>query len=189
MRKLVVLALLLVACGGAETPSTTSSAAPPAPAPPAPPSIEQAAQVIANAPEFGEFEFTNAAVSIPLQRSAMNEPARDAASRLQKAGWIAFDGSGALVLSAKAKEDKRFLVRPNGFLDIVPLAKKEFIAVTAVRPSSEGADADFTWKWVPNEIGEALALSRFEGTQNATATLLHDQSAEGPGWTVLRIVR
>ena len=78
----------------------------------------------------------------------------------------------------KAKEDKRFLVRPNGTLDVVPLAKKELVSIDAVR----GERVDFTWKWIPNEVG-ALLKDRFAGDQKATATLLWD----GTTWTVLRI--
>ena len=102
---------------------------------------------------------------------------------LAKAGWIGIDGDGHVVLTEKAKKDRRFLLRPNGFLDIVPLAKKEFIGVEAVHVNPEGQPlVDFRWKWVANEIG-ALAGDRYSGEQLAIATLLWD----GSQWSVLRI--
>ena len=95
------------------------------------------------------------------------------------------DGSGKVVLTGKSKSDKRFLVRPNGILDIVPLAKKELGEVTAVRMNDDGtAAADFTWTWVPNEVGRTFA-DRYAGTQQATATLIHD----GTSWSILGIKR
>lgn len=186
-RSPIVFMVLMIACGG-EHPSTetavTATAATPAPAPPTP---ADAQRIIADSPVFSEYEFTNAAYSLPMQRSAMNEPARTAANDLRKAGWISFDGSGAVILAAKSKQDKRFLVRPNGFLDIVPLARKELGEVTAVRQGAEGIDADFTWKWIPNEVGQAFRSGavhdRYAAPQKATATLIHD----GTSWTVLRI--
>jgi hypothetical protein len=165
--KRLLLALLFVACT-AEKPAPPPAAE--APKTPPPPSAEQARELIANAPEFGDYQFTNASVSIAR---------RDAnAEALAKAGWIHFDASGNVALSPKAQTDKRFLLRQNGILDVVPLAKKELVAVTAVR----GADVEFTWKWVPNEIG-TLFPDKFAGERKNTATLLWD----GANWIVLRI--
>lgn len=170
--------LLWIACGG-EAPAPTTTAAPPAPAPPSP---EEAQSIVSTAPDFSDYQFTRAAYSLPVSRAAMNEPARAVAADLRKAGWIAFSGD-KVVLTDKAKNDKRFIVRANDVVDIVPLAKKEFLAVTAVRADSDGAPVvDFTWQWVPNEIGKLFG-SRYEGTQFATAKLLRDGSA----WTILRI--
>lgn len=74
-------------------------------------------------------------------------------------------------------------MRPNGFVDLVPLAKKELTNVTAVR----GTNVDFDWKWIPNDLGAAIRSGavhdRYAAPQHATATLLHD----GTSWTVLRI--
>ena len=133
----------------------------------------QAKDLIANAPEFGDYQFTNAAVTIPLKRSAMRADQAAIAKQLAAGDWIRFDGD-----EVKAKEDKRLLVRPNGTLDVVPLAKKELVSVDAVH----GDRIDFTWKWIPNEIG-TLLKDRFAGDQKATATLLWD----GTNWTALRI--
>jgi hypothetical protein len=108
------------------------------------------------------------------------------AKQLVAAGWLRRAGDG-LELGAKAKDDKRFLVRPNGTVDIVPLASKELTAVTAVRANPDGtAAAELTWKWIPNEVGKAFERGlhdRYAAPQNATATLLWDGSA----WTVLRV--
>lgn len=189
MKNLLFALALLTACSHEATQPTATSTSPAAPAKPAPPSVAEARDVLASAPDVDEYEFTNAAYSLPQDRTAMNEPALAAAKDLAKAGWISFDGSGKVVLSEKAKSDKRWLVRPNGFIDIVPLAKKELGQVTAVRPSADGADADFTWKWIPNELGAAFRSGpvheRFQGDQLATATLIWD----GTKWSVLRITK
>lgn len=144
-----------------------------------------AREIIANAPVLGEFEFTHAGYSLPMEKSMRHAAANDVATKLAKAKWIALDGSGKISLTSKASSDKRFLVRANGILDIVPLAKKEMSEVTAVRANPDGtAEADFTWTWVPNEIG-ALLADRYAGTQKSTATLMWD----GTNWTVLSIRR
>lgn len=180
---LFILFLFVVACA-AETPRVESdSVETAAPVLPPPPSIEQAAQIISASAELSDYQFTRAAISIPLQESAMTPQVRETARALQKAKWIGIDGDGNVVLTAKAKADKRFLLRQNGFIDIVPLAKKKFIGVTAVKVNPAGEPlASFRWKWVPNEIG-TLVASRYSGEQQAVATLLWDGSA----WTVLRI--
>lgn len=171
---LLLLALLAAACGGA--PEQKKGLTPPAKTPP-PPALAQAKELIANSPEFSEYQFTKAAYTLPLKRSAMNEPAKKAAAALREAGWIGFRGD-VVVLAPKAKSDKRWLVRANGVVDIVPLARKELLDVTAVR----GDKVDFTWHWVPNEIGKVLALYD-ESPQHATATLLPVSGS----WTVLKI--
>jgi hypothetical protein len=171
--------------------SCSKPAAPPPPPPapakaaaPAPPSSEEAKTLIANSAEFSEYEFTNAATTLPLLKGSMNAPAQQLAAGLRKAGWIRFDGSGAVVLTDKASHDPRILVRPNGFVDFVPLAKKELTAVTAIR----GTDVDFDWHWLPNDLGAAITSGgpvhdRYASPQHATATLIHD----GTSWSVLRI--
>lgn len=184
----IALAFLLAACGG-ETPQTaTTATTAPAPAAPAPPTAEEARRIIAGAAEFGDFEFTNAGYSLPMLRSMMNAPQREAAAQLVKAKWLKFDGD-VLALAAKAEGDKRFLVRPNGTLDIVPLAKKEMGAVSGVEAGPEGPVAAFTWKWLPNEVGQSFTegplAERYAGQQTGKATLLWD----GTSWSVLRITR
>jgi hypothetical protein len=118
----------------------------------------------------------------------LNEPQREAAQQLIAAKWLKFDGD-TLALTEKSENDRRFLMRPNGTLDIVPLAKKEMGAVTAVAEGPEGPVATFTWKWLPNEVGQSFTkgalAERFAGEQSGKATLLWD----GTGWTVLRITR
>ena len=106
----------------------------------------------------------------------MNEPARQAATELRAAGWIRLDARGNVTLTDKATVDKRWLVRQNGLVEIVPLAKKELASVDAVRPGEDGAAlADFTWRWIPNEVGlsfkRGLVKERFEAAQHASATL------------------
>lgn len=179
---------LALACSG-EGPATgtapateTSAAAAPLPTP------DAAKALIADSAEFGDFDFsTGSSFSLPLDASQFNEPARAGAADLEKAGWIRIDG-GKVVL-ANGEGDKRFLVRPNGFLDIVPLAKKEFLEVTDVRKTDEGAEVDFTWRWIPNDVGASFTAGsvkeRFDATHAATARLRDF----GQGWMVMLIER
>lgn len=187
MKSLAFLAAvaLLAACGGGE-----SKVAPPPAAPPVkkvvqpPPSAIEAQAIILASPEFSEYDFTYAAVTLTKTTTPVT---RDAAEQLAKAGWVRLHGD-QVTLAPKAEGDKRFLVRPNDTIDVVPLAKKEMIGVTAVKANAGGtADADFDWKWVPNEIGAAFkhgpTHDRYAATQHATATLTWD----GRAWWVLRL--
>lgn len=184
----VLVCLSLLGCGEtSKAPLEAEGGLKPAPTF-APPSVAEARTLIEGSAEFSEYQFTNAAYTLPLVRSAMNEPALEIANQLKAAKWIAFDGDGKVVLTEKAKDDRRFLVRPNGVVDIVPLAKKEFLGVSTVATNAEGAPVvDFRWKWVPNDIGTifktGLLQARYSGEQHARATLLRD----GDAWTVLRI--
>jgi hypothetical protein len=185
MRRLLIAVLLVAGCSQDE-PVATPAAKPTA----QPPSHAAAREVIANAPELGDFEFTSAGWSVITKGSAMGDAARATAKELAAEKWLAFDGAGDIVLTEKSKADKRFLLRPNGVLDIVPLAKKEMGGVGAVRPLPDGtAEADFTWRWIPNEVGTAFKTGpvhdRFAGEQHATATLMHD----GSTWVLLKIER
>lgn len=188
---LTILPLLfLAACSpeSAAPPQATETASSSAPAAVALPTKEDAVAVIRDSAEFGDFQFTFSSFSLPVQRSMMNAPALAGAQELKDAGWIAFDGSGDAVLTAKSKDDKRFLVRPNGFIDIVPLAKKEFGEVASVERTPDGnAAVDFSWRWIPNEVGSSfksgLIKERFSTDHKARATLMQD----GGKWTVLLI--
>ena len=174
MKKILLAVVVFAACAKQEAPAPA-----PAPAPPKPPplTIAQAKELIANAPELGEYQFTNAAVTLPMKQSQMNAPAQELAKSLHAARWIAFTGDD-VVLTEKAKNDKRFLPRPNGYTDIVPIAKKQFGDVTNVSADT----ATFTWHWVQNDIGKAIHKPA-ESEQHATAKLLWD----GKAWSVLSI--
>ena len=93
------------------------------------------------------------------------------------------------MLTEKGRNDRRFLMRQNGILDVVPLAKKEFGQVLAVREAGTDVAVDFTWRWVPNEVGTVFKSGpthdRFAAPQQGTATLLHD----GAKWTILKVER
>jgi hypothetical protein len=192
MKKLLtILPILLLAACGHESGPPQNATAPASSAPPpsvALPTKDEAAAVIRESAEFGDFQFTFSSFSLPVQRSMMNAPALAGAQELKDAGWIAFDGSGNAVLTAKSKDDRRFLVRPNGFIDIVPLAKKEFGEVASVERTTDGnAAVEFSWRWIPNEVGSAfksgLIKERFSTDHKARATLMQD----GGKWTVLLI--
>jgi hypothetical protein len=39
----------------------------------------------------------------------------------------------------------------------IPVARRQFVAITGISKQNNSADVDFTWKWIPlNEIGAAL---------------------------------
>jgi hypothetical protein len=182
-----VLILSTLACGG-------EKGAPAAPAAPAKalvalPSMEEAGEVVSKSPEFSEYMFTRAAYSLPMQGSMLRGAGREAAEDLEKAGWVLIDPAGNLVLAGKSVGDKRFIPRDNGSLDIVPLAKKEFVSVDALGHDDEGdVTVDFTWRWVPNEVAQAFErgpiATRFEGDRKARATLYRTRD----GWNVMRVV-
>ena len=184
----IALALLIAACSSEQPATTTTASAEQQPATPTPPSAQQARDLIADSSTFSEFEFTNAAVSMPVSGVAMNDATRDLAKQLAAAGWITMENTGDVALNDKSRSDKRFLLRENGLLDVVPLAKKEMGNVTAVRANPDGtATADFTWKWVPNEVGTAfksgVVHDRFAATQDAAASMMWN----GSEWVVLSI--
>lgn len=186
MRRLLI-ALLLAACT-AEQPATdpinTTTEAQKRPAAPTP---EEAENLIKGSTEFGEYQFTNAGWTTPVSGAAMSEPVRNEAKQLATAGWIAFDGAGDVMLTEKGRNDRRFLLRQNGILDVVPLATKEFGKVEAVRDRDGRVTVDFTWKWVPNEAGSAFTAGpthdRYAAPQQATAELTHD----GSKWVITAI--
>ena len=181
MKRLFAILILLAACSKpAEIETRRTESAPLHPAP----SADDARKIVQASMEFGEFQFTDAAYSLPVAGAMQNEPARAAARDLSKAGWVALDGAGDVMLTDKARTDKRFLLRPNGVLDIVPLAKKEMGTVVAVRPNDDGTvAAEFTWRWIANEVGTAFLRQNYEGTHEAIATLRHD----GTEWRVSTI--
>ena len=191
MKRIFAVALvLLAACGGSdEKPiADTSTASATAPAAPPPPTTEQARELIANSPDFGEYEFTNAGFTTPTSGAMMSEPVRQSVRELASAGWLAVDGAGDVALTGKSRNDKRFLMRQNGLLDIIPLAKKEMGAVTSVRANPDNTvTVDFTWRWIANEVGAAfktgVVADRFAAQQDGPATLMWD----GTGWTIVKI--
>jgi hypothetical protein len=189
-RTLAVALVLLAACGGsdekpiADQTATTATA----PATPPPPSPQQARDLIANSAELGEYEFTNASFTTPTSGATMSEPVRQSVKELAAAGWLAVDPKGDVALTEKSRNDKRFLLRTNGLLDIVPLAKKEMGDVTAVRANPDkSVTVDFTWRWIANEVGAAfktgLVHDRYAAPQDGHASLMWD----GTNWIILKI--
>lgn len=189
MKRIAILFLVLAAACSSEpsTDATSSSSAQGSASSTPPPSVEEARTLLVSAPEFGDYQFTNASIALPLDKSKMNEPAKNAAADLERAGWVESQ-RGSIVLSSKSASDKRFLVRPNGFLEIVPLAKKEITEVGAVTMGADGRPVvSFCWRWVPNEVGASLTSGpqkdRFVAMHCAKATLI----AIGDKWEVLQI--
>lgn len=189
MKRLLIALALLAACSSDESaPPTTTEAESQQSAAPAAPSAQQVRELIANSGTFGEHEFTNAAVSMPVSGAMMNEATRDLAKQLAAAGWIAMEPTGDVMLTDKSRNDKRFLLRDNGLLDVVPLAKKEMGNVTAVRQHPDGTvDADFTWRWMPNDVGVAFksgpVFEQFNVPHNARASFMWN----GTQWALLSI--
>lgn len=186
MKRTILALVLLVACS-AEQPAATTTVEATKPKTPPPPPIAEARELIANSAELGEFEFTNAAFTTPVDLSAASAPVRASANELASAGWIAIGGD-KVALTEKSRHDKRFLLRQNGILDVVPLAKKEMGDVTAVTANADGtASADFSWHWVANEVGAAFKTGvlhdRYSTPRTSKATLIWD----GTSWSVLKI--
>ena len=188
---IVLVVFTVTSCGDSqhakETPSLETAAA--RKAAPRPPSTDEARQLIADSAEWSDFQSPYSAWSLPTSAAALKGAALEGAKDLQRGGWISLR-AGDVVLTEKAKSDKRFLIRPNGSIDIVPLAKKEITAVTSVQPTTNNEVAvGLTWKWIPNEVGSAFRSGtirdRFASPGKATVTL---QPADGGGWEVLRIV-
>jgi hypothetical protein len=186
MRRLAIAVVVILAACTPEKPATETVAK--KQRPPAPTAAE-AETLIKESMEFGELDFTNAGWTTSVSGARMSPPVKAEAQQLAAAGWVAFDGAGDLMLTEKGRNDRRFLMRPNGILDVVPLAKKEFGQITAVRDRDGEVTADFTWRWIPNEVGAALtsgpAHDRYAAPQNGTATLIHD----GTNWTILKVVK
>lgn len=164
------------------TTTTTAAAA----KTPTPPNAAEARELIAKSPELSEHQFTNAGWTVPTNPSSMSAPLREEARDLAAAGWISFGSE--IGLTDKSGADKRFVLRPNGLLDVVPLAKKEMGEVIATRNNADGTvAADFDWKWVPNEVGASFRKGpihdRFAAPQRSTATLMWD----GTSWMILKI--
>jgi len=175
--KRILIVLLLAACTKVEPAPVVKKTTKSMPVPTA----EQARELVTTSGEFSQYEFTNAAYTLPMKKSLMNEPALTAAKQLEAAKWLMFRGD-YVVLTEKALSDKRFLSRPNDTVDIVPLARKEVTAVTAVRPTNDGKVAvDFDWKWMPNEVGVAfkkgMLHDRYAAIGHATATLESENGA------------
>lgn len=191
MKRAIAILLLLTACSSEEPASTnestaTESQAAGATAPP--PSAEQARAMIEKSSEFSQHEFTFAAVSLPVSGAAMNEATRAKARQLADAGWLSFDGANDIMLTEKSRRDKRFILRENGLLDVVPLAKKEMGTVEGVRANPDGTvSVDFNWKWVPNEVGQSFKTGpehdRFAAPQKARAGLIWN----GTEWVMLSV--
>lgn len=184
----LLVPLLFLGCAAEEPPAGAPSESATAPIPP-PPTVDEARTLIAESQAFGDYQFsTGASFSIPMDSTRFNEPARTGARDLEKGGWIRVRG-GRVELTPKAAGDKRFLVRPNDFLDIVPLARKELLEIQQIRATPEGAAVELTWRWIPNEVGESftegVVKERFEATHAATASL----QDLGSGWEVMLIER
>ncbi len=184
-RTLVILALALLAACSSEKPGATTTAQSSGATPP---TAAQARATIEKSSEFSQHEFTNAAISLQMAGASTNPATRETVRQLAAAGWLAVDPAGEIMLGEKSRSDKRFIIRENGLMDIVPLAKKELDDVTAVRTNPDGTvNADFNWHWIPNDVGSVFTTGplhdRFAGTQNATANLMWN----GTEWAMISV--
>lgn len=184
---LVILLTLLAlpGCGERESERTESARETPRREVPPPPTPEEAAEIVAKAPEFSDFRFTSVTLSIPAQESMMHDQMRAYVRDLEQAGWLRVDRTGTVVLADKARRDTRWVERPNQFFDIAPLARKELVEVTRVYPAEGSAvNVDFTYEWVQNPTGAALKSGPLrqilDSHHYATATL----QDFGDGWEV-----
>jgi hypothetical protein len=182
----VLLAILaLPSCGERESESAEAAREAPRREVPPPPTPEEAAEIVAKAPEFSDFRFTSVTLSIPAQESMMHDQMRSYVRDLEQAGWLRVDRTGTVVLADKARRDSRWVERPNQFFDIAPLARKELVEVTRVYPAEGSAvNVDFTYEWVQNPTGAALQRGPLrqilDSHHYATATL----QDFGDGWEV-----
>jgi hypothetical protein len=183
----LILVLLVPACGKPEqhaVATETRTAIPRLP----PPSPAQALLLIRDSPELGDLHFTDAAVSIPVEKTNQHGEQSLYARALAQDGWLA--NKPNVELTDRANQDRRFLLRTNGVLDVVPLAKKELIDVVSVTDNRDGtAAATFNWRWIPNDIGRLFPPQTMLGKRysqpsyRAVATLQND----GTVWSVKRI--
>ena len=187
MKRLLTICILLLAACSSDEKAAAEQAAPKAVSPP-PPTTLEARELIAASPEFGEYEFTNAGFTTPVSGAMMSEPVRQSVRELAAAGWLAVDRAGDVTLTSKSRGDKRFLLRANGLLDIIPLAKKEIGEVRSVSAQPDGTLlVDFHWRWLPNEVGRVFETGpvhdRYAAEQDGRASLMWD----GTNWIVLQI--
>jgi hypothetical protein len=89
---------------------------------------------------------------------------------LQQHGWISANKAPCppgqvqpcwdVILSPSGVETVRAVLpadEADKSLLFVPVAKREFLAVTGISKQGNVAEVDFTWKWTPlNEVGAAL---------------------------------
>ena len=148
-----VLVSVLLGCGPSET--STGPVASPAPSALAAPKNEEIVQIVGESPEWSDYESPSSAWSFAIDVKAINPLVRANADDLAKAGWIVI-GKERVTLSDKARTDPRFLTRPNGFIDVVPIAKKEIASVDLNTKSGEVVICDLTWTWRANEVGSAF---------------------------------
>lgn len=165
------------------TAATEAGATPAAP----PPTPAEAQELIARSQAFGDHQFTYAAWTFRTDTPLTHETTLAMAKDLENADWIRLN-ENRVELTDKSRGDKRFLLRPNGTLDIVPLARKELIEVTSVTPTDEGATATIRWRWVPNEVGSSFTSGpvkeRFDAEQRSEVTLQSNAAGEWEVWGV-----
>ena len=65
----------------------------------------------------------------------------------------------------------------------IPVARRQFVAITGISKQNNSADVDFTWKWVPlNEIGAALYSSDLQYKSTVGFRAYDD------GWRIVQTV-
>ncbi|MGA7614710.1 MAG: hypothetical protein WBX15_05950 [Thermoanaerobaculia bacterium] len=113
--------------------------------------------MILAAPEWSDYDFSEAAWTLPMDRPIENPITLQMAKDLQAAGWIVLESTQRIALTTRALNDRHFIARPSGVVEMVPMAVKEFDGVETVRPAEDGNVAvDFKWHWNPNAVGASF---------------------------------
>lgn len=185
---LILSALIIAGCGEIpEAPKAPANAPAAAPAV-APPTKAEATQIVGDSAEWSDYQFTYSSWSFQLGTPVAHPTTRQLVDDLVVAGWLRMTKGGVVELTERAKTDKRFLVRANNSLDIVPMAAKELVGVTSIKSEPDGAArAEVRWKWVPNDVGASFRSGfikeRYDAPQVAVATL---ERANG-AWRVRKV--
>jgi hypothetical protein len=114
---------------------------------------------------------------VEVQVSVVEPPRQTVKGSSSTTPWV-------LNIEPGLTEKGRALAKSQGLTGdkAVPLAKRELVEVTGVREQGGQAAAEFTWRAVPNEAGEALDPSSdtFKGLPQELQAALRKERGIGP---------
>ncbi|HEX8721814.1 MAG TPA: hypothetical protein VF736_14360 [Pyrinomonadaceae bacterium] len=114
---------------------------------------------------------------VDVQVSVIETPRKTVKGSTATTPWV-------LNIKPALTEKGRVLAKSQGLTGDggVPLAKRELVEVTGVREQGGQASADFTWKAVPNEAGEALdpSSAAFKSLPQELQAALRKERGIGP---------